>query len=154
MTDQNAATEPFNMPSSQPVLMRALRLEVLATVLLMIVFGIIGHLVSATPGIIGGLMGAGIAGAMSCLTVGSIAFANHRFIKDPNYIVIFFGIVAGSWLFKLIGFVVLLVLLRDQSWLDSKILFFGLVAGVVVSLIIDMLVIMKSRMPYVDAPGI
>ncbi len=145
---------PVQMPSSQPVLLRALRFEVLATVALAVVFGVIGYFVSAAPGAIGGVLGVAIAGLMSCLTVGSIAFANHRFISNPNFVVIFFGIVAGGWLLKLIVFVVMLILLKNQTWLDSRIFFFGLVAGIAVSLLIDVLVIAKSRLPYVDAQGV
>lgn len=143
-----------SLPTSQPVLLRALRFEIIATVALMLVFGAIGYFVSQTPGIIGGALGAFIAGVLSCVTIGSILFANQRFIQSPNFVVIFFGIVAGGWLLKLIVFIVAVVLLRDQSWLDPKILFFGLVAGIVVSLIIDTLVVAKGRLPYVDAPGV
>ncbi len=143
-----------SLPTSQPVLLRALRFEILATAVLMLVFGAIGYFVSHTPGVIGGALGAFIAGVLSCVTIGSILFANQRFIQSPNFVVIFFGIVAGGWLLKLIAFIVAVVLLRDQSWLDSKILFFGLVAGIVVSLTIDTLVVAKGRQPYVDAPGV
>lgn len=162
MTDENlpadaheeAELEAPRMPTSQPVLLRALRLELIATVLLAVIFGVIGYLVSGTPGIIGGLLGVVISGIMACLTVGSIAFANHKFIADPNFVVIFFGIVAGGWLIKLVAFVVLLIALKYQTWLDPKIFFFGLVAGVIVSLAIDAFVVLKSRVPYVDAPGV
>lgn len=141
------------LPTSQPVLLRALRLEIIATVVLMLVFGAVGFFVSQTPGVIGGALGAFLAGALSCVTIGSILFANQRFIQNPNFVVIFFGIVAGGWLLKLIAFIVAVVLLRDQSWIDPKILFFGLVAGIVVSLVIDTLVVTKGRLPYVDASG-
>jgi membrane-bound metal-dependent hydrolase YbcI (DUF457 family) len=59
--------------------------------------------------------------------------------------------VAGGWLLKLVVFIVAVLLLRDQSWLDPKILFFGLVAGIIVSLVIDTLVVVKARVPYVGA---
>ncbi len=156
MNDQTVAsqgTEPYRMPSSQPVLLRALRIEVLATVALAVVFGLIGYFVSAAPGVIGGALGVALAGVMSCLTIGSIAFANHRFIESPNFVVIFFAIVAGGWLFKLVAFIVAVVLLRDQGWLDTRMLFFGLIAGIVLSLAVDVLVATKSRIPYVSDPG-
>lgn len=138
------------MPTSQPVLLRALRFEVLATVGLMVVFAIIGHFVSGMPGVIGSAIGAFIAGALSCLTIGSIAVANHRFIHRPDFVVIFFGIVAGGWLLKLVLFIVAVVVLKDQTWLDPRFLFFGLVAGIVASLVIDVVVVAKARLPYVD----
>lgn len=147
------AAEPFQMPSSQPVLLRALRIEVLATVTLAVVLGLIGYFVSAVPGVIGGALGVVIAGVMSCLTIGSIAFANHRFIESQNYVVIFFAIVAGGWLFKLVAFIIAVVLLRDQGWLDTRMLFFGLIAGILISLAVDVLVATKSRLPYVSDAG-
>lgn len=151
---QHGEVGSASLPTSQPVLLRALRFEIIATVALMLVFGAIGYFVSQTPGVIGGALGAFIAGALSCVTIGSILFANQRFIQSPNFVVIFFGIVAGGWLLKLIAFIVAVVLLRGQTWLDPKILFFGLVAGIVVSLVIDTLVVAKGRLPYVDAPSV
>lgn len=140
------------MPTSQPILLRALRWGIVATVALIVLFAVIGWLVSDTRGLIGGVLGAAIGGVLLGITVGSIAFAN-RFIESPSYIVIFFSIVLGSWLLKFIGFIVAAVLLRDQPWLDPTIMFFGIISGVLVSVIIDLLVVAKSRIPYVsDAP--
>lgn len=147
------ASDPFRMPSSQPVLLRALRIGVLAAVLLAVVFGIVGYFVSATPGAVGGALGPIIAGALSCVTIGSIAFANHRFIESPNYVVIFFAMVAGGWLLKLVAFIVVVLLLRDQTWLDTRMLFFSLIAGIIASLAVDVLVATRSRLPYVSDPG-
>ena len=142
---------PVSTPTSQPVLLRGLKFEIFATVGLMVLFGVFGYLVSQAPGAIGGALGVLIAGALSCVNIGSILFANQRFIQNPNFVAIFFGIVAGGWLLKLVVFIVVVLLLRDQSWLDPKILFFGLVTGIIVSLVIDTLVVVKSRVPYVGA---
>lgn len=150
MTEPTAPAEQYDMPSSQPVLLRALRIEAIAIAALMVIFGVIGYVVSGSAGVAGGLLGAVIAWVLSALTIGSIAFANHRFIESPNYVVVFFAIVAGSWLFKLIAFIVAVVLLRDQPWLDTRILFFSLIAGILVSLAVDVIVATKSRLPYVS----
>lgn len=159
MTDETApgeATTPVapsepagpSMPTSQPVLLRALKWGLLSTLLLLLVCGGIGYLIGGTPGMFGGALGSGIAGVFFGLTIGSIAFAN-RFIENPNYLVIFFVIVTGGWLLKFVLFIVAVLLLRDQPWLDPKILFFSLVAGVLVSLGIDAFVMLKSRIPIV-----
>ena len=84
------------------------------------------------------------------ITVGSIAFAN-RFVRSTAYLQIFMGIVMGAWVLKLIGFVIAALLLRDQPWLDSQFLFISLVATVLVSIVIDVIIVAKSRVPYVDA---
>ena len=153
LSEHPSQVEPFDMPSSQPLLLRALRFEALATLALLLTFGVIGYFAAGTPGVIGGVIGAILAGLLSAITIGSIAFANHRFIDNPNYVVIFFALVTGSWLFKLIAFITAVVLLRDQSWLDTRILFFALVAGILVSLVVDVFVATRSRMPYVSDPS-
>lgn len=140
---------PRPMPASQPVLMRALRWGILATVVLMAVFAGIGWLVAGPEGVIGGLIGTAMGGFFLLLTVGSIAFAN-RFIESPVYIGVFFGIVLGSWLLKFIVFIVLLVVLRGQPWLQPQVLFFGLMASVLVSLALDVIVATRSRIPIVS----
>lgn len=136
------------MPTSQPVLIRALKWGMLSTIVLLIVCGGVGYLIDGTPGMFGGALGAAIAGIFFGLTIGSIAFAN-RFIEDPNYLVIFFVIVTGGWLLKFVLFIVAVLLLRYQPWLNPQILFFSLVAGVLVSLGIDAFVMLKSRIPII-----
>jgi len=139
------------MPTSQPVLLKALRWGLLMTASLMVVFAIIGWFVSAAPGLWGGIIGTGLGGVFLLMTVGSIAFAN-RFIASDSYIVAFFGIVLGAWVLKFIVFIVVVVLLRDQPWLDTKVMFFGVIASVFASLALDGIVIAKSRIPIVSTP--
>lgn len=141
-----------SMPSSQPVLLRGLKWGGIATVLLIIGCGAVGYVLADQPGLVGGVLGAAFAGLFLGLTIGSIAFAN-RFVANELYVVGFFGIVVGGWLVKFIGFIVAAVLLRDQPWLDPKILFFSLILSVVVSLTIDVFIVTKSRLPYVSDPG-
>lgn len=150
MSAHTPQTSEPRMPTSQPILLRALGLGALATGALMLIFGVVGFLVSGLPGVWGGLIGSGLAFVLLGLTVGSIAFANHRFIENENFVVIFFAIVMGAWLVKLIAFIVIVVLLRDATWLDTRILFFALIAGVLVSLILDVLIVTRSRLPYVS----
>ena len=136
------------MPTSQPVLLRALRWGLLATALLLVICGGIGYLIAGAPGLVGGVLGAGIAGVFFGLTIGSITFGN-RFIENPNYLVLFFVIVAGGWILKFVLFIVAVLLLRNQPWLEPKILFFSLVVGVIVSLCIDAFIMLKSRIPII-----
>ncbi|MBL3679921.1 3-oxoacyl-ACP reductase [Leucobacter chromiireducens subsp. solipictus] len=140
------------MPTSQPMLLRGVKWGIIATLASMIVFAGIGFAVSANRGLVGGLLGAAIGGVLLLITVGSIAFAN-RFVRSPMYLQIFFSIVLGAWVVKLIGFVVAAFLLRDQPWLDPKMLFIALVATVLVSIVIDAIIVAKARVPYVaDTP--
>lgn len=150
---QEPGPQAVAMPSSQPVLMRALRWGAVTTAVLLVVCGGIGWWVAGSPGLVGGVLGAAFAGLFLGLTVGSIAFAN-RFIGDPTYVVIFFAIVVGGWVLKFVAFIVAAVLLRDQAWLEPKVLFFSLVAGVIVSLGMDVFVMLKSRLPYISDPAV
>jgi len=152
MTDENGSPKQpagsSQMPTSQPVLLKALRWAVVSTLLLLLVCGGIGYAIAASAGLIGGMLGAGIAGVFLGFTIGSIAFAN-RFIDNPNYLVIFFVVVAGGWLLKFGLFIVAVLLLSGRPWLDPKILFFSLVAGVLVSLGIDAFIMLRSRIPII-----
>jgi len=62
----------------------------------------------------------------------------------------FFGIVLGGWLLKFIVFLVVVIVLKDQSWINPVVLFLSLIAGVIGSLVVDVMVMLKSRMPYVS----
>jgi hypothetical protein len=81
------------------------------------------------------------------ITAASILLAN-RFASSDVFVGAFFGIVLGGWLLKFIVFIVLVVLLRDAAWLNTTVLFLSLVAGVIASLVVDVLVVAKSRIPY------
>ncbi len=150
MSEESQISEDRQLPTSQPILLRALAWGAIATAVLAVTFGIIGNFVSGVPGVWGGVLGSGLAFLMLGLTIGSIAFANHRFIRSDNFVVIFFAIVMGAWILKLIAFIVIVLVLRDATWLDTRILFFGLIAGVLVSLVIDVVIVTRSRLPYVS----
>ncbi len=81
------------------------------------------------------------------ITAASILLAN-RFASSDVFVGVFFGIVLGGWLLKFLVFIVLVVVLRDAPWLNPTVLFLSLVAGVIASLVVDVLVVSKSRMPY------
>lgn len=137
----------YPMPTSQPMLLRGVRWGIIVTVAAMALFAGIGFAVNGSEGLVGGLIGAAIGGALLLVTVGSIAFAN-RFVQSPVYLQIFMAIVMGAWVLKLVGFVVAALLLRDQPWLDPKLLFIALVATVIASIVIDVIIVAKSRVAY------
>lgn len=151
MPEGQPAHPERRLPTSQPLLLRAVRWGAIATVTLVLVFGGGGYLIGGAPAMIGGAMGAAFSGVFLILTVGSIAFAN-RFIGSDLFVPMFFGIVLGTWIFKFVGFIVVLLLLRGQPWLDPLAFFLGLLTGVLVSLVLDVLVVVKSRMPVISDP--
>lgn len=146
MTD--ARPEPADRtPTSNPVLKRALAWGGLLAAVILVVSSVLGYVFAGLPGLWGGVVGTLMAVVFMGITAGSILVAN-RFAGSDLFVGIFFGIVLGGWLLKFVVFIVLVLLLRDASWLDPMVVFLSLVAGVIASLVVDVLVVAKSRLPY------
>jgi hypothetical protein len=140
-------TPPRPLPSSNPVLKRALKYGALLAVAIAVVMGVIGWIVSGGPGIAGALVGTAMAVVFLGITAASILLAN-RFSGSDMFVGAFFGIVLGSWLVKFVVFIVLSLVLKGQPWIDPLILFISIVVGVVGSLLVDVIVVARSRVPY------
>ncbi|MGA0847701.1 MAG: hypothetical protein ACO3PY_03725 [Pontimonas sp.] len=56
----------------------------------------------------------------------------------------------GTWLLKFVVFLAAVLWLGDQEWLDRTVLFLTIVAAVLATLVTDLVVVVKSRMPYVS----
>lgn len=124
------------------VLHRALWLSVWLAVAVGVGGAIIGGMLAGTPGVWGALWGAGLAVVFSAVTIASIRLGAHF---SPTT---FFTVVMGSWLVKLVVFLVVLFALRDSETVDGPVLFFCLVVVVVGQLTIDVFVALTSRQPY------
>jgi hypothetical protein len=136
-------------PSSTPVFQSVLRGGLVLAVAIAVVGGVIGFLAAGTPGLVSALIGALIGGLFLAVTAASILFANRLSNGDmlhPAY----FGIILGAWLLKFVLFLVMVFLLREQPWIDGTVLFLTLVAGVLGTLAIDVIVVARSRIPYVS----
>ena len=135
---------PMGVPSSVPVLRRTLAYGFAFAAAIAVVGGVIGLLVSGPIAAWSAVIGAVMAGVFLGITALSILIA-VRFD-----IVAFFGIVLGAWLLKFVAFIVAALALRDQPWINPTALFLSLIAGVIASLVVDVVVVMKTRMPYVS----
>lgn len=135
--------------SSTPILRRTLIISALATLALAVVAGGVGFAVAGADGLWSGLVGVLLAMLFLGVTAGSILFAN-RWFGDPLYVQFFFAIVLGGWLVKIGLFVVAMLIIGRQPWVVPQVLFLSIVAGVVVSLVIDALVVMRMRLPNVS----
>ncbi len=140
--------------SANPIMTTSLRWGGLFALGLAIVAGTIGYLVAGLPGLWGGLLGAGLAFLFLGLTAASILLGQRLTADDPGS-PLFFGVVLGAWLLKLIVFFIFMFWLRGQTWLDPWVFFLSVIAAVLGSLIVDVLAFQRSRMPYVDValPG-
>ncbi|MGR0320134.1 hypothetical protein [Agromyces sp. ZXT2-3] len=134
-------------PTSNPVLRRALLWGAAIAGGIAVVGGILGFVFAGTEGLVSALLGTLLAVVFMGITGASILLAN-RFAGSDLFVGAFFGIVLGGWLLKFIVFIVLVVLLRGVDWLDPVVLFLAIVAGVIGSLVVDVLVVARSRLPY------
>lgn len=136
-------------PSSSPVLRRVLRYTAVLTLVIAVAAAAIGYLVAGGNGLLSGLLGAAMTLVFLGITAASIVFAN-RFAGSDLFVPAFFGIVLGGWVLKFIVFLVLVFLLKDQPFVDTTVLFLTVVVSVLGSLAVDVLVVARSRMPYVS----
>ena len=130
------------------VLGRALVYGAILTVAIAIVGSLVGYLVAGTPGLVSALIGAGLTALFMGFTALSIVIAS-RVTKDEPSSTLFFGIVLGMWLLKFVVFIVILVLLRDASFIQPLVMFFAILAAVIGSLVVDVVAFLRSRVPYV-----
>lgn len=135
--------------ASNPVLRRVLTIGAIVTAVLAIAGAVIGFAVSGTSGLFSALVGVVLAALFLAITGGSILIAN-RWNGDPLYPTLFFSIVLGGWVIKFVIFIAALFLLRGAPWLDSIVFFVALVISILATLVVDVIVMMKMRIPYVS----
>ena len=138
-----------NPISSTPILRTVLVWGGVVTGALAVLGGLIGFLVAGTDGLWSALVGVLVAAAFLLITVASILIAN-RWYGDPLYVPLFFGIVLGGWILKFIVFIVLLLVLRGQPWIEPMVFFLAVVVGVLASLMVDVVVLLRMRVPHVS----
>jgi len=137
-----------------PVLKNVLKYGGILGAVIAVVGAVVGYLVDGGVGLVSALIGAVLAVVFLGVTAASILAANklaHSDFLSP----IFFIVVLGGWLLKFAVFLVALILLKDQPWINPVVLLLTVIVGVVGSLVVDVLVIARSRQPYVDValPG-
>lgn len=115
---------------------------------LAVVGALVGFAVAGTSGLWSALVAILLAAVFLSLTAATILIAN-RWYGDPLYVPIFFGSVMGGWIVKFGLFIVVLFILRGQPWLNGPVFFVALVASVLASLVIDVVVMLKMRVPHV-----
>ncbi|OZD55417.1 hypothetical protein CH252_05985 [Rhodococcus sp. 06-1477-1B] len=135
--------------SSTPVLRTALVWGGIVTAVLLVLGAVVGFLVGGGGGLGSALSGVAVSAIFLAVTAISILVAN-RWFGDPLYVPIFFGIVLGGWLLKLILFIVAIVVLRGQGWVDPVVFYVALVVSVIASLAVDVVVLLRMRIPSVS----
>lgn len=133
---------------------RIIRYGALLALAVAVVGSLAGFFADGGRGVVSALVGAVVAFLFTAVTAASIILAT-RITKGDILNPVYFVIVLGGWLLKFILFLVLVFALKDQPWLNTIVLFVAIVASVVGSLVIDVVVVARSRLPYVDTalPG-
>jgi hypothetical protein len=131
------------------VLNRALRYGGIVATAVAVIAGTVGWLSSGLPGLLGGLFGAALAAVFLGLTAVSMLIAG-RVTKDDPGNPLFYGIVLGAWLFKLVAFVIAAILMRAWDEVDPVVFFWAVIAAVIGTLIADVVAIARTRIPYVS----
>ncbi|QWS34394.1 DUF4407 domain-containing protein [Curtobacterium aetherium] len=146
-------TEPNALDHVRPVFRRILLQGAVLAAALALVGGVVGWFVAGGPGLTGGLIGAVMSVVFCGLTAVSVLLA-IRFSGGQMVSGAFFGTIMGTFLVKFVLFIVVLVALKDRDWVDTPVLAVAIIVGVIGSLVIDVTVIARSRVPIgVSLPG-
>lgn len=131
------------------IVKRALLAGAAVTSVIAIVAATWGALAAELAGMLGALVGSGLGFALLGLTPLSILWGfklGKGDVLSPG----FFSAVLGVWMLKFVVFLAAVFWLGDQTWLDRTTLFLTIVAAVLGGLVTDLVVVAKSRMPYVS----
>jgi hypothetical protein len=139
----------YPTPASGNVFSTILKWDAVLAVLIAVVGGVVGYLVDGWTGAVSALIGTAMVLVFAGITAASILVAN-RYTASPLYTVLFFVIVLGSWIVKFVLFIVLVVLLRGAEFTNDVVLFLSIVVAVLGTLVVDVVVVARSRMPYVS----
>lgn len=135
---------PDNTPTSVPVMKRVLKWSLLLTLAIAVVGGVVGYFVAGMPGVWSALVAAGVTLLFTGLTVLSIMLA-ARF--DPMF---FIAVILGMWILKFIAFLGVLAIVKAFDFTHDWMLWSTMMAAMVGQLAIDVVVVQRSRQPYVS----
>lgn len=129
------------------ILARAIVYGAILTAIIAIVGSIVGYLVAGIPGLVSALIGAGLTALFMGFTALSIVLAAKVTHSEPSS-TLFFGIVLGVWLLKFVVFIAILVILRNQPFVEPIVMFFSILVAVIGSLVVDVVAFVGARVPY------
>ncbi|GAA1748589.1 hypothetical protein [Agromyces humatus] len=154
-TPADGRPQASTTPAVAPILRRALVYGGILAVGLAVVGSIVGYLVAGIPGLTSALIAAVLTVVFFGLTAATVLIASHV-AKGQMFSTVFFGIVLGGWLAKLLVFFVAVLFVSRQEFIDPYVFFITIVVAVIGSLVVDVLAFRNARVPYVsdvDLPG-
>lgn len=114
------------------------------TVVLAVVGGGIGFAVAGTDGLFSALVGTAVAILFAVISVASLMAAMKLTAVG------FLATIMGTWLLKMALFVVSLLALRQADFVQPLVLFLSLVVAIVGTVLIDVVVVYRSRLGHVS----
>ena len=135
--------------SSNPIMRNVLIWSAIMSGAVLVVTGVIGVVVGGSSGLWSAVLGTVIGFLFPALTAATILFAN-RWFGTPNYLVIFFGVFMGVFLVKILAFIIALNVVFGLDWVVRGVLYGALMATAIGSIVVDIAVIAKMRIPSVS----
>lgn len=132
----------FDNPKT--VFTKVLRLGALLIGVIALLGSVIGFFSAGLPGLLGALVGSGIALVFVSLTAFSVLFGGKFSLGG------FYAVVLGGWLLKVVIFIATIAVIKQIDGLNRVAIFASLVASVLGSLAVDGYVVTKSRIPVVS----
>ncbi|GAA4834180.1 hypothetical protein GCM10023221_08500 [Luteimicrobium xylanilyticum] len=146
--DETPAAKPVrkvvSSEAATALFRRALRDVLLFLAAVTVVGVVLGAIFAGTRGVWGALLGAAVALVFSGTTVWSMWRSSH---SSPAAML---GIVAGSWLAKMVVLVVALVALQGQDFYSKPVFLAVVLVGVLGSVALDTINYQRARIPYVE----
>jgi hypothetical protein len=131
--------------TGRTVLRRALVGGIAVSLAIGVVAGLVGLLVAGPGGLASGLVGAGFAFLFLGLTITGLMVSNRLIgSTDPVPALV---VVLSSWFAKVVLFIVAMVVVGRQPWVQPMVLFLSLVVAVMAFLVLDVVVVARARIP-------
>jgi hypothetical protein len=140
--------DPDANPNVNVILRSTLRWSLIIEGILAVVAALIGFAVAGANGVWSALVGVLMAAVFLGLTAVTMLIG-QRVGGGELLSTAYFAIVLGGWFVKVVIFFIVLLTLRGQPWIAPYVFFFCAVAGVLVSLVVDIVVFARARVPYV-----
>jgi hypothetical protein len=136
-----------NFDTITTVLRRALVLGAIGALVIGVGTGLVGLALSGIGGLWSGLVGA----VLSLLFLGITAvgiLGSGRLARGDSLVAM--AVLMGGWFLKLVVFVVAMIVIAKQPWVVPGVLLASIVGTVAVSLVVDCVVVARSRIPVSD----
>ena len=132
--------------SVRAIMTRTIIAGALIAIVIGTIAGVVGGLVAGLPGVWGALIGSAAAFVFFAITALVMSITAHA---SPTAMA---AGVMGGFLVKIVGFMGVGIALRSRDFYDPWTLFLTLAAAAIASLIADVIIVQRSRLPLVDEP--